>query len=206
MSSGLASEHPCPQCRTTLRAADERAGQVARCPRCGHRFAWLGTPSASQQLALPPGASPLNQLAFGADRLIFVYALVVGWLCIYVPWSARGRYREAVGYGFLWSPPEWAGRIDIVRLVLEVVAATAALVALAVWREHRRRRRLQSKPISASRPIWPRLKSATWGSLLMPRWDFRAWRSLLMPIVIVLGVAAVAQILIAIASLFSGGR
>jgi hypothetical protein len=73
----------------------------------------------------------------------------VGWLCIYVPWS--NRYRSTMGRGFLWDyPPPYTDSIDLIRLVLELVAATAALVALAVCREGWRRRRLQPKPTSAT--------------------------------------------------------
>jgi hypothetical protein len=86
----------------------------------------------------------MNSLAFGADRLLLLYALVVGWLCLYVPWMEHGRRSDALGYWFLWTPPPYGGRVDLVRLVLELVAATAAMVALAVGREWHSRRRVAS--------------------------------------------------------------
>lgn len=36
-------EELCPGCRTRVRGPGYRAGQQARCPRCGDRFVWLGT-------------------------------------------------------------------------------------------------------------------------------------------------------------------
>ncbi|HAM56342.1 MAG: hypothetical protein A2X51_14380 [Candidatus Rokubacteria bacterium GWC2_70_24] len=135
----------------------------------------------------------MGRFLVGADRLFLVYALVVGWLCIYVPWRGPGPYGSGqdLGYWFVWNPPKWAGSIDLTRVVLELVAATAALVALAVWREWRGRRRLQSKPTSAAEPFWLRWAGGS---------------RLLVVYVVSLGLVIVAVILNAIVSLFSGGR
>jgi hypothetical protein len=105
-------------------------------------------PKSTPQVALRPIRTPLapkestmSRHTVGADRLLLLYALVVGWLCIYVPWSGRGRYGRDLGYWFVWDGPKEAASVDLTRLVLELVAATAALVALAVCREWWRRRR-----------------------------------------------------------------
>ncbi len=134
----------------------------------------------------------MNRLILGADRLLLIYALVVGWLCIYVPWRGPGRYGGGwdLGYWFVWNPPKEAASIDLTRLALELVAATTALVALAVWREWRTRRRLQSKPTLTVEPSWLRWEGG----------------SLLVIFAVGLGLAVVALIVNAIASLFSGGR
>jgi hypothetical protein len=49
----------------------------------------------------------VSRIAFGGDRLVLVYALVVGWLCLYLPWMEHGRYGDASGYWFLWDPPRY---------------------------------------------------------------------------------------------------
>ncbi len=139
----------------------------------------------------------MRRLTVSADWLLLVYALVVGWLCLYVPWGRRGRYGyvgEDLGYWFVWNPPKSLGAsIDLTRVMLEVVAATAALVVLAMGRDWWSRRRLQSKPTSARDALWIR-----WGPVeLTP---------LGIVIVVGLGLAVLVLILTGLASLFSGGR
>ncbi len=98
----------------------------------------------------------MRRLTVNADWLLLIYALVVGWLCLYVPWSGRGRYGEDLGYWFVWNPPKRPASIDLSRLGLELVAATAALVVLAMWREWRSQRRLTARPSSPPPGWWLR--------------------------------------------------
>lgn len=72
-----------------------------------------------------------------------VYLATVAILCLYVPWQAvvTGRGVINQGYAFLWDPPSRVAVVDFARVVLTVVALTAAFGFVAIlarsWKERR---------------------------------------------------------------------
>jgi hypothetical protein len=62
--------------------------------------------------------------------LTVVYCLLVAIICLYVPWRRSVRGMEfPLGYSFLWRPPDELAAVDWGRVVLELVAVTAVIVA-----------------------------------------------------------------------------
>lgn len=77
-----------------------------------------------------------------------VYLATVAILCLYVPWQGvvipgRGVIGGVMdqGYAFLWDPPSRVAVVDFARVVLTVVALTAAFGFVAIlarsWKERR---------------------------------------------------------------------
>lgn len=72
-------------------------------------------------------------VALGSVRLLVVlYALVMAWLAVYVPWEREWRgARVSLGYGWLWSPPTRTASVALAQVLLSLVLTT--VIFLAVW-------------------------------------------------------------------------
>jgi hypothetical protein len=99
-------------------------------------------PSANAE-KLPPrrqaespegGMDMFRRLGAGARRLVVAYMMCLAGACVFVPWAQGGRGGPAaLGYGFLWSPPEgYDPVVDLSRVTLEVVALTALFASILV--------------------------------------------------------------------------
>jgi len=66
--------------------------------------------------------------------LLQIYAAIIIGLCLYVPWAiqgihpTRGTYHIIQGYSFVWSAPNEYSTVDMTRIILPGIAATAAFV------------------------------------------------------------------------------
>jgi hypothetical protein len=63
-------------------------------------------------------------------NIIIGWCIAIALVCIYVPWKIDSKgYRIAMGYSFLWSPPD-TSLLDIGRVFLEITVITVLAVVV----------------------------------------------------------------------------